>query len=722
MIRAKSVQLDQWSHVVLVGEQFWMRLYVDGRLADECYVPDFGRIYLAEFAFTPTCAPTQPFCEGSVAFDDVAMFDKSLDVREVAALAGVGRGHLPKALDRPAFVRQVFRWGWPVVTAGLALLSLAASTAWAQRAVVAILCSFRDASYRPVWLVLGTGLLATLVVTAALAREAIRTDRARFDGEVQSFADQIRETFLRIADLTNAGRDWAAAQTNLTQAGWERWTDSRSMEHDFPGLLGLGYAEAVYPHALAEHQQRWSDRHGFPFRIWPDGTTAPITRPRRLLDEPRLPVVVYQPWHLAPALWRTNATIFGRDLLALRDGERGVKPEPERIEDAIGSGNIMSSGLVEVAPAGWYGERIMGIRLYSPQARVGLGDNSDIPQGTFAGVAFASVDLKRWLVERLQARPPQVGFRIWTGESYDNRHELGFDSGDLYHGAGWRPDPYLTATREIRLFHYRLWVDFWTTSVFEAQSQRRWPWFSAGVGGGFTLLTAGLLFVQVRGREKEAAIAERLRVANAELSRAERERARWSRDLHDGTVQNLYAVGLHLQFARRHLAEAESKTAQGLEEGQRLVQDTIVELREFLLALKDETLTHRTFAQIMDDLFTRLRRTAPVEFALVVDPTADTLPAWTVVQLVNVVREAISNAVRHGQPNHIGVALQPVGTPGAYRLEVRDDGRGFEPAKTNVGGFGLLTMRERAAELTGTFTVESSPGHGTVVRVEFPAT
>ena len=233
------------------------------------------------------------------------------------------------------------------------------------------------------------------------------------------------------------------------------------------------------------------------------------------------------------------------------------------------------------------------------------------------------------------------------------------------------------------------------------------------------MLTAALLFVQVLARAKEAAGAGQFRAANVELARAKSDRERLSRDLHDGTIQSLYAVGLHLQHAQRHLPEPAGKAAHGLEEGQRLVQETIVELRDFLLALKDERLAHRTFAQIMDDLLARLRRTTPVEFALTVDPATDALSARAVVQLVNVVREAISNAVRHGHPDHLAVTLQPIGVPDAFRLEIRDDGQGFEPAKVNGGGFGLLTMRERAAELGGCFTVESSPGGGAVVRVEF---
>lgn len=55
----------------------------------------------------------------------------------------------------------------------------------------------------------------------------------------------------------------------------------------------------------------------------------------------------------------------------------------------------------------------------------------------------------------------------------------------------------------------------------------------------------------------------------------------------------------------------------------------------------------------------------------------------------------------------------------AMELEIRDNGRGFDPLTANGDGMGMLTLRERAVELGGTIEVRSSPGDGTVVRVEF---
>ncbi len=713
--------LTNWIHLAVVSDDQLVRFYVDGNLIREGGVRDMRKLHNATLDLGPLTTNSSG-ASARATFDDVVVFSRSVEAQGIRALARCGPGALPRVIAAPERGDALWRMGWPWAAGGWAVFVLLANQPALLRALAAVLRTLPESIYRPVWLVLAVELLLTAALATSVALRAARQDSERFEAEVQRFSNEIRDNFLRIADLVSAARDWVATQPELTPVRWERWTASRSVEHDFPGLVGLGYAQKVLPADVALVEAEWGRRYGFPFHIWPTGPASRQGRPERLSGEPLLPVVVYQPWHLSADKWRTNGSILGRDLLASRPDDRSVRPEPVRIEDAIGSGGIMSSGLLEIAPAGWYGQPIRGLRLYSAQVAVAPGDHQPLPEANWSGVAFASVDPGRWLEERLGKGAPQLGFRLFTGQSEERRHELAFDGGQFHPDAGGRPEAAHSTTREIRLFHYRLWLDCWSSRSFEERSLRRWPWIITGTGSGLAVLTAALLFVQVRGREKQTESAAQLRAANVELARLNHDRERLSRDLHDGTIQSLYAVGLHLQHAQRHLPDPGGKAVQGLEEGQRLVQETIVELRDFLLALKDEPLTHRSFAQTMDDLLVRLRRTTPVEFSLSVDPAAGALPARKVVHLVNVAREAISNAVRHGRSNHIVVTLQTAGSSQALRLEIHDDGRGFDPAKANGGGFGLLTMRERATELSGLFTVESSPGHGTLVRVEFRST
>lgn len=85
--------------------------------------------------------------------------------------------------------------------------------------------------------------------------------------------------------------------------------------------------------------------------------------------------------------------------------------------------------------------------------------------------------------------------------------------------------------------------------------------------------------------------------------------------------------------------------------------------------------------------------------------------------LARIVREAVSNAARHGEAQNITVALS---NTDAIRVRVSDDGKGFDPDLPRRRGFGLTSMRERAEQRGGTVVVRSKPGEGTEVEVVVP--
>jgi signal transduction histidine kinase len=217
---------------------------------------------------------------------------------------------------------------------------------------------------------------------------------------------------------------------------------------------------------------------------------------------------------------------------------------------------------------------------------------------------------------------------------------------------------------------------------------------------------------------QERAYAGRLAEANAALAKAQRERARLSRDLHDGSIQSLYAVGLHLRSARRQVLPAERELGAGLAECQRLVKASILELRDFLLQLKEESGPTRTFREVMDEWVRRLRRISSEEIDLAAGPDSDSLPPRVVIELVQVAREAVSNAMRHAEADRIVVTLGQVKEgSGEWALEIEDDGKGWR--EEPVSGVGFRSMRERAAEIGGRMEIRSRPWAGTRVRVTF---
>jgi signal transduction histidine kinase len=88
------------------------------------------------------------------------------------------------------------------------------------------------------------------------------------------------------------------------------------------------------------------------------------------------------------------------------------------------------------------------------------------------------------------------------------------------------------------------------------------------------------------------------------------------------------------------------------------------------------------------------------------------------VALFRIVQEALTNITRHANAKQVFITLEQKGSD--YLLEVRDDGRGFDPAKIGKKSFGLAGMKERVLMLGGELDVTSSPSHGTSIKVQLP--
>ncbi len=221
-----------------------------------------------------------------------------------------------------------------------------------------------------------------------------------------------------------------------------------------------------------------------------------------------------------------------------------------------------------------------------------------------------------------------------------------------------------------------------------------------------------------------ARIAELIRESFRQREALRREiddRVRLGRDLHDGVIQNLYATGMGIAHGMR-LAEDDPKKARArLEETLRTLNETMESLRGFIARAEPEAAGEVDFADSCVTLFQTLRVHRDCELDLDVDGEAGAaIPAGQKATLLFIVREGISNALRHGEAKHICVSLKSSGE--GWVLRVRDDGRGHAGfADAPAGGRGLENIRARARELGGTPGFLSAPGGGVEVVVEWPA-
>lgn len=208
-------------------------------------------------------------------------------------------------------------------------------------------------------------------------------------------------------------------------------------------------------------------------------------------------------------------------------------------------------------------------------------------------------------------------------------------------------------------------------------------------------------------------ITERLGAEKALFDIREAERRRIARDLHDIVLQDLTGALQGLQAAK-----VESASAVGLAPEIAALRRAVDGLRNAIYDLRLEG--RRPFLKSLRALVELNRRLeGGCETSLTVGAGfPEELPEVLRVELGRIVQEALANVRRHSGARRVRVVLE--GDPeGGILMEVEDDGRGFEPSTVREG-VGLSAMRERAREIGGELTVESSAGEGTRVRFRAP--
>jgi signal transduction histidine kinase len=218
------------------------------------------------------------------------------------------------------------------------------------------------------------------------------------------------------------------------------------------------------------------------------------------------------------------------------------------------------------------------------------------------------------------------------------------------------------------------------------------------------------------------ALAAGIAVENARLHQRAGEAAvyedrdRLARDLHDGIIQRLFAIGLSLQGLAgsppaRPVAAAMTSIVEEIDE-------TIRQIRATIFELGAEGRGRGIRSDVMD-LVGELRPMIGFDVSVAFDGPVDAAVSDEVAeQLLATMREALSNVGRHSRATRAWVGLSVAGD--RCRLEVSDDGRGFVGGPTPGGGLGLPNMRNRAVSLGGTLEVLQPAGGGTTIVWQVP--
>ena len=244
----------------------------------------------------------------------------------------------------------------------------------------------------------------------------------------------------------------------------------------------------------------------------------------------------------------------------------------------------------------------------------------------------------------------------------------------------------------------------------------------------------GLWITRIIGQSRQRAdLIAQLAAARAELAEMSHaagvlaERERIAGDIHDTLAQGFTSVLLLLQAVESSLDTDPGAARRHLDRVRQTAQENLAELRALVAALTPPDLTRTSLPEALSRLVDRSNAVLePSNAALEASPhavlsvtgTPRGLPAEHEVALLRAAQEALTNARRHAGASRVEVSLTYA--PDGVSLEVRDDGRGFDPGLSPVG-YGLAGMRTRANRIGGAVSVRATPGAGVAVQFEVPS-
>lgn len=197
---------------------------------------------------------------------------------------------------------------------------------------------------------------------------------------------------------------------------------------------------------------------------------------------------------------------------------------------------------------------------------------------------------------------------------------------------------------------------------------------------------------------------------------SENEQRRIGQDIHDDLCQQLASIGCFTKVVQQRLKERSDVEADHLAQIGEMISQANVRAREIARDLVPSIVESEGLPGALEELAERTEQAFRLECRFEC-PEQLRLPSQAAVQLYRIAQEAVGNAVRHGKPKTLTVALSRKSD--RLTLSISDDGQGM-PKKQGSSGLGLLTMAHRAQMLDGDFSVHTKPGRGTRIECTVP--
>ena len=201
------------------------------------------------------------------------------------------------------------------------------------------------------------------------------------------------------------------------------------------------------------------------------------------------------------------------------------------------------------------------------------------------------------------------------------------------------------------------------------------------------------------------------------------ERTRLAQELHDTLEQTLTGIRLQIDLVKKHFETKPETARHHLMLADGLMRQSQLDVRRSVWGLRIRAEEQFNLFQAIKTSAAQMATDTGLTVQTIQTGEARTLPEVIEENLLRISQEAMTNVVKHSGARNVGLELSFL--PGTIRLEIRDDGAGFEPDRCQGpqdGHFGLQGMRERTERMGGQLRLVTEPGRGTTIRVEVPVT
>ncbi len=241
-------------------------------------------------------------------------------------------------------------------------------------------------------------------------------------------------------------------------------------------------------------------------------------------------------------------------------------------------------------------------------------------------------------------------------------------------------------------------------------------------------LTGGgrdLSFFMKLARESIGSVYSHYQIRRLRGRARKAERTRLARQLHDRLIQSLISTEMEIDVLSRRPSANPEDVRKGLGHIRNLLNEEVVYAREMLRDLKQTEVCPEELPIYLAEMVRRFEFETNVKTQFFIQDTALAIPPWACIQVARIVREALANVRKHSQAHNVAVSLELNGD--RWCLCIQDDGRGFSfdgrrcLSQLDAEGLGPSVIKECVRKMSGTLVMDSEPGLGSRLQIEFPA-